>query len=345
MQTGCSPFVPSTTLSFCITNQRLNTFPQDDCGSNADDCTGFLDCLGVGYYSPSGCTTGDAAYCESTTLAVTCNRYPYAIDCARGGGECGTFIDADGTLRARCRQAALEGCTDPPDTAQCGATDIAYTCIDGQAFGTDCGEAGSECRDGACFYVLPTCTTPGLTCDGDTSVDICYANNDLAGYDCAAGLGCVEDDATTAECRAPGCPTDEACSESCSGTEVTFCYGRVPVTVDCADYGFRGCITTALSGSDLSTSFCAFPETAPDRTCEVEDTDSPCGACGKENCCTEWTACADEPDCIDYLVCASDCAGATACIDVCESMYSLGLATFDEYVSCRNPACPTECGS
>jgi hypothetical protein len=77
----------------------------------------------------------------------------------------------------------------------------------------------------------------------------------------------------------------------------------------------------------------------------VEDTDSPCGACGKENCCTEWTACADEPDCIDYLVCASDCAGATACIDVCESMYSLGLATFDEYVSCRNPACPTECGS
>jgi hypothetical protein len=225
---------------------------------------------------------------------------------------------------------------------QCGATDIAYTCVNGQAFGTNCRDVGAECRDGSCYYVLESCPTPGVSCNGSATLDICYDTNELAGYDCAPGLGCVED-AATADCRAPGCSTDETCNESCSGTELTFCYGRVPVTIDCAEYGFRTCITTTLSGSDTLTSYCAFPETAPDRACEVRDIDDACFACGKQNCCTEWTACLDDPDCVDYLVCANECAGASACIDVCESMYLRGLAVYTEYSLCRNTACSTEC--
>jgi hypothetical protein len=338
LQTGCNPFVPNTSVSFCISNQRLRTFSLDDCGTGATTCDDFLECSGQGYHTPQSCDTGEPVYCETETLGVSCSRYAYAIDCAKFGGVCQTYNDDAGDLRVWCRIPELDGCTEPSDTSQCDPNGVAYTCIGGTAFGNDCPELGSECRDGSCYYVLPGCSTTGATCGTATRLDRCYVDGDLARYECAPGLGCEEDDPANAECRAPGCTDTEPCAESCSGTELTFCYGRVPVTVDCGDYGFRKCLETT-NDIDETFAFCAFPEGFPDRICEVEATDSACGTCAKQDCCAEWTACLDDPDCVGYLNCTDPCAADSICIEQCGTTYPLGLAAYLEFLDCRDAAC------
>ena len=145
-------------------------------------------------------------------------------------------------------------------------------------------------------------------------------------------------------CVAPGCTTEEPCSESCSGTELTYCYGGVPVTLDCTDYGFKYCLEGTLSSDDtFPIAYCAFPDGAPDRICEVEDTDTACGACAKEQCCAEWTTCVDDTDCVDYLTCTSDCAGVSTCIADCGDANPAGLAVYQDFSDCRQAGCPV-CG-
>ena len=61
-------------------------------------------------------------------------------------------------------------------------------------------------------------------------------------FDCGStGLECALE--SYAYCLAPGCSGADVdgCVESCSGSELTFCYGGAPVTIDCEDYGFDGC--------------------------------------------------------------------------------------------------------
>jgi hypothetical protein len=338
LQVGCNPFVPSTSLSFCITNQRLRTFSQDDCGTGATSCDEYLECRGQGYYNDADCTSGEPVYCETETLGVSCARYPYAIDCAKFGGVCATYTDDAGSERVWCRIPELDGCAEASDTQQCSDSGVSYQCIDGTAFGNDCPLLGSECRDGTCYYVLPACTTPGASCGTTTRLDLCYDSMDVARYECAGGLAC-EEAASNAGCVAPGCTPDEPCAESCSGTELTFCYGGVPVTRDCTDYGFRRCLesTPAAGGDPLA--YCAFPETAVDRACEVEDTDNTCGACAKRECCAAWTACLDNPECTGYINCATDCAGVSTCVEACADEFPLGTASYDAFFACRDIAC------
>jgi hypothetical protein len=339
MQVGCNPFVPSTSLSFCISNQRLRTFSQDDCGSGAMNCDDYLECRGQGYYDGADCTSGEPVYCESETLGVACARYPYAIDCGKFGGTCATYTDDGGDERVWCSFPELGTCTDPAGAYQCSTDDIAYTCVGGTAYGNDCQLLGSTCRDGTCYYVLPGCSEPGATCGTATRLDLCFEDtSDVARYECAQGLGCKET-STSAGCVAPGCAINEACTESCSGTELTFCYGGSPVTLDCTDYGFRRCLESTPANGNVAFAYCAFPETAVDRACEVEDTDNACGTCAKTECCAAWTACIDNPECVGYINCASDCAGASACIEACDEMYPLGTASYDAFFSCRDDAC------
>jgi hypothetical protein len=339
MQVGCNPFVPSVSLSFCITNQRLNTFSQDDCGTGATSCDEYLACRGQGYYDGADCTSGDAVYCEDETLGVACSRYPYAIDCAKFGGTCATYTDDTDEQRVWCKVPGHDTCTEPEGMKQCDAAGISYQCIDGVAFGNDCDLIGSECRDGTCYYVLPACTTPGVTCGSATRVDVCYDSEDLARYQCAPGLGC-EESATSANCLAPGCTATSPCTESCDGTELTFCYGGVPVTLDCTDYGFRRCIESTPTAGEDPLAFCGIPASAVDTACEVQETDTTCGACAKTECCPAWTACLDNPDCIAYRGCVNACAESdTTCIEGCGDMYPLGLASSDAFFACRLSAC------
>ncbi|HVR18037.1 MAG TPA: hypothetical protein VMS65_00025, partial [Polyangiaceae bacterium] len=169
-------------------------------------------------------------------------------------------------------------------------------------------------------------------------LDLCYDSLDVARYTCAPGLACDES-STSAGCVAPGCALTQPCAESCSGTELTFCYGGVPVTLDCTDYGFRRCLESTPSSGGAPLAYCAFPDTAIDRLCEVEDTDNTCGACAKTECCPAWTACIDNPDCVDYIDCANNCAGVSTCIDTCDAMYPLGVANYDAFFACRDVAC------
>ena len=61
------------------------------------------------------------------------------------------------------------------------------------------------------------------------------------------GLGCETTGNYTSDlgrqCTAPGCTSEDiaACTESCDGSKLTFCYGGAPLTVDCKDYGFKAC--------------------------------------------------------------------------------------------------------
>ena len=200
LQVGCNPFVPSTSLSFCITNQRLNTFPQDDCGTGADGLRGLPRLPRAGLLQLGRLHERGARVLRNGDSRRRVRPLPYAIDCAQFGGECATYTDDGGAERVWCRIPELDGCTDPAGMEQCSASGVSYTCIDGTAFGNDCPLIGSECRDGACYYVLPACTTPGATCGTAARLDLCYDSLDVARYTCAGGLGC-EESATTRRLR------------------------------------------------------------------------------------------------------------------------------------------------
>ena len=262
LQIGCNPLYPVASVSSCITYQRLKTFSLDDCGTGVDSCDGYLSCSGVGYYPTADCSGSAVDYCDGN-IAVRCSDVPYAIDCTSDGGTCGTYTDGNGDTRAWCKQPTVGACVDTGQ-AECSGS-IVYSCYGGEAFGVDCSIDGGRCAynngDANCYYTLPSCPTPGATCGNSTRVDECYSDNSLAKYNCDDGLSCLDGD-TAVACVAPGCDDTTACSESCSGSMLTFCYGSVPVTVDCTTYGFRECLETTLSDRSTPTALCIDPMSA-----------------------------------------------------------------------------------
>jgi hypothetical protein len=165
----------------------------------------------------------------------------------------------DGTPSAWCRQPVEDDCT-TSGVPSCQG-DIAYSCTGGFPLGVDCGESGTDCvvteEDAVCRHPLPSCSTPGITCSTDTRIEACYDTLDSATFHCASGLGCAEVE-TDVYCLAP-CTATTLCEESCNGTELTLCYGNVPVTVDCADYGFSQCLETTLSDETTPSARCFGP--------------------------------------------------------------------------------------
>jgi hypothetical protein len=260
-QIGCDPLFANITMSYCVTYQYLKTFTLYDCGTGVDSCDGFLDCRSWGYYDAADCAAGDPPYCDGNYAVFCGTSVNWAKDCAAAGGVCQTFMGEDGNPSAWCRQSVEDDCS-ISGVASCEG-DIAYSCTDSHPLGIDCGQTDSDCvvsgEDAVCRHPLPSCTTPGITCSTNTRIAACYDTLELATFHCAPGLGCT-DVASDIYCLAPGCTTTTPCEESCNGTELTLCYGNVPVTVDCADYGFSQCLKTTLSDETTPSVRCFGPD-------------------------------------------------------------------------------------
>jgi len=110
-----------------------------------------------------------------------------------------------------------------------------------------CNLSSTSCADfEVCEHTEELCTRSNSSrCEGNDAVTVCSDGTQLR-YDCGSvGLAC----ATTGRreyCFAPGCNAadiDFVCNEGCSddGSSLTFCYGGLPYSVECSDYGFTKC--------------------------------------------------------------------------------------------------------
>jgi hypothetical protein len=262
LQTSCHPYLPSTSISQCVTYQTLRAFPQGDCGTSSDSCADFRACAKYGYYDGAGCTGTVEALCEGNVGVVCSGEFSSEFDCDPGT-TCEVVATADGNS-AGCRFP--DSCGEPDGTAACDGN-LHYSCRGGVRYGGDCAVSGAMCRldeatgSTGCYYVTPPCSPPDtVECGAANRIDICTTAGTTAHYECAGGLGCTLDGDGSAWCVAPGCTPDDACSESCSGTELTLCYGSIPVTVDCRDYGLSQCIESTLSDDTTTIYRCAVPE-------------------------------------------------------------------------------------
>jgi hypothetical protein len=262
LQTGCHPYLPTTSISQCVTYQTLRAFPQGDCGTSSDSCADFRACAKYGYYDGSGCTGTVEALCEGNAGVFCSGEFSSEFDCDLGT-TCELVVTADGD-RAGCRFP--DSCSEPDGTAVCDGN-LHYSCRDGARYGGDCAASGAMCRldddtgSTACYYVTPTCSSPDtVECGAADRIDLCTTAGTTVHYECAGGLGCALDDEGDAWCLAPGCTPDTPCTESCSGTELTLCYGSIPVTVDCRDYGLSRCMASTLSDETTPIHRCAVPE-------------------------------------------------------------------------------------
>jgi hypothetical protein len=108
--------------------------------------------------------------------------------------------------------------------------------------------------------VTATCNPPDtVECGTTERIDVCTVAGSAVHYDCPSGLGCTAGEGT-AWCLAPGCTPTTPCEESCSGTELTVCYGSTPVTVDCRDYGLTQCIESTLTDGTTTIYRCGVPK-------------------------------------------------------------------------------------
>jgi hypothetical protein len=248
---SCYPYAPDTGISTCVTVNVQQAFSGRACTATAESCEDILDCTGAGFVDDNApVTCSDAvARCEGN-LAVNCGGLndipPFFIDCDRMGGECGIRPDdiADCLVNDACTQpdpgpgeSYASGCVEN--------TDLYYYCAGGKGYGYDCTNFAANCEEtetgGGCFYSVTSCGADSVSCSGDTAVQC--VDGERYQYDCGSvGLSCAVDPPYR-YCLAPGCTTTDAdtCEESCSGSELTFCYGGAPVTVDCQDYGFESC--------------------------------------------------------------------------------------------------------
>lgn len=259
LHTSCHPYLPSNSISQCVTYQTLRAFPQGDCGTGSDDCADFRACAGYGYYDGDGCESGVDALCEGNTGVRCSAEFSVEFDCDPGttcevltGGAVGCLMP--------------ETCTEEDGTSRCDGN-IHYSCQGGMRYGGDCSVSGAMCRlddvtgSTACYYVAPTCNNPDtVECGASGRIDLCTTTGTSVHYQCAPGLGCSVEGESGAWCLAPGCTPETPCSESCDGTELTICYGSIPVTVDCRDYGLTRCIESTLSDDSGSVYRCAVPE-------------------------------------------------------------------------------------
>jgi hypothetical protein len=195
--------------------------------------------------APVSCTD-ELSRCEGD-YAVNCGGLndspPYFTDCERMGGTCDIRPDNI----ADC--VVVDSCSEPDPTGSenyasgCVGDDY-YYCAGGKGFGNDCTKFAADCEMGdngyGCFYSVTSCGADSTSCSGDTIVQC--TDGERFQYDCGStNLECTID--TYSYCLAPGCSGADAddCTESCSGSELTFCYGGAPVTIDCQDYGFDSC--------------------------------------------------------------------------------------------------------
>ncbi|HEY0466398.1 MAG TPA: hypothetical protein VGC79_19445 [Polyangiaceae bacterium] len=291
LRAGCDPtFAPVRTISNCVTYNTQAALAGERCNLSAMTCADYEACEHVGIAHDDLCGGGQTTRCQGN-LAINCGNYTDGdrfFDCAALGGTCGTLTDQD-TLFADCKLAiSPDSCAGLPNTdaetfCHLGSgknDDLRYYCWDGQAFGASCsslascidapdassneGGAGnaSELGNAQCFFDTVSCSGgDSVSCDGDV-VTVCSEGSEFK-YDCGSvGLSCSTT-AKTAYCLAPGCNAADVtvvCHESCSddASSLTLCYGGLPYTVSCADYGFSRCSSDTDPASGQTVAACRF---------------------------------------------------------------------------------------
>ena len=257
LRVGCSPYQPLTSISDCVTLNTQNAAPGAQCNLKSTTCADFQKCEGFGIAGSDLCSTQGGGRCVGSK-AVNCDNTgtstSYFIDCAAAGGTCQIKTGAGATAVADCR--VVSSCTETDDRSHC-SENYSYACVSGTGYGFSCGAKGyCYAPDGGCYLLgSSSCSIDSETCRGNVR-EIC-ATPDLFKYDCASvGLGCGPDSAGGTWCLAPGCTAADykgrKCVESCSGTELTLCYGGVPYTVNCQNYGFSTCFD-GLSAPNLTS--------------------------------------------------------------------------------------------
>jgi hypothetical protein len=278
---GCSPFIPGTTLSDCVTYNTPGTFASNSCVAQAQSCAQMAACEGLGYVSTECTGKADGSYCVGNKV-VFCDaarlRGGSYLDCTKRGGTCQTYVNpTDKSIDAGCR--VVSSCTETTSSYYCASStpgspgDYIYQCIGGVGYGRDCYSSGARecwttatsasCFDAAGSYCVPPSDTTGApvtkqSCSGTVAL-ACSDNYTLMKFDCSvAGLRCY-DSGTYSYCLAQGCTLTQsaACTESCEVATgiVTLCVGGAPYKANCKTYGFSGCTTytsTSLGGDYVS---------------------------------------------------------------------------------------------
>jgi len=289
LRAGCDPtFAPLRTISTCVTYNTQAALAGESCNLPSTSCADFEACEHIGIAHDDLCgpqTTGTR--CQGA-LAINCGNYQgddRFFDCAALAGSCGTF-SYDGVLFADCQlDVTPDSCAGLPNSdtqyfchaGQGDTDDLRYYCWEGQAYGASCsslascvdapdpssGEGGaSQVGNANCFFDTQSCNgEDSVSCNGEVAT-VCSSGSRFE-YDCGSvGLSCGVT-AHNGYCLAPGCnaaDVDFVCRESCSenGSSLTFCYGGVPYTVDCKDYGFSQCSTGTDPDSAEPFAACRF---------------------------------------------------------------------------------------
>lgn len=241
LKVSCTPFDPLDVISTCVTLDTQQTFKTSDC-RGATTCDDIARCTGEAW-SAKPCAPEDGAWKCDGTRVINCVE-GYEVDCQTYGGTCALYDDPVIGKRARCQ--VLSGCKEAAGRFHCASPHVLYECHAGKGFGRDCSIGGGTCEEEAgsnagCRDPLPSCGADALSCVGAVSAQC--VDGKLYESNCGGvGLGC---DPESAFCLAPGCAARDwdNCSESCSGSKLSFCYGGAPYSVDCKDFGFTSCET------------------------------------------------------------------------------------------------------
>jgi hypothetical protein len=257
---SCDPYFFAENISGCITHDYLESSSSFGCLKNLTSCADFYACWGEENATLADCpNTGASAACDANNRAINCNdRANGAVrNCAKLGGTCATYTDANHNMAADC--LVNPTCSETDGADHClGNSD--YICVAGQGFGQDCSSINSTCTSvngsGGCFFANPGCSTPGYSCtNGGATLAWCSEANQAFDLSCArGGLSCaVDQDSGTGYCLAPGCDVTAAatCKESCGadGKTIHVCVGGAPLAIDCTQYGFTKC----AEANDTST--------------------------------------------------------------------------------------------
>jgi hypothetical protein len=262
---SCTPGGFNFTLSDCIQNDALHAIPIFGCLVGATSCAQVQACTGNNLATAAECPSiSTPAFCNDAGAAVNCNSNYYAAgirDCKVLGGTCGVYTVDGGLPIADCNLGVA--CSDPTDPNASYCTSMGndwYSCINGKAYGQNCGPNATCVADPVngttCYFKNPSCNYGGsdtYTCGANNTVDLCTQSDlnatggGLIPFNCSsAGLTCADnaDGQGTAECLAPGCTGNDVanCSEQCSGTMAKVCLGGAPYEIDCSKIpGFTTC--------------------------------------------------------------------------------------------------------
>ena len=250
LRSSCSPLIPARTISSCVTLNTQQAFGGQACTASATNCQLIQQCEGYGFTSE--CADSDTGWRCTNNRAVNCDN-DYFVDCGKWGGNCTTYSSTGFPPDDSAGCIVEENCTDSPGVTVCRGSNL-YQCnydtgiFFGDGIGQDCSKFFAECKDlgggPGCYFSLPDCgnTDGGVQACDEQTAQICSTAG-LIRYPCATvGLLCAEG-SVSPTCVAPGCAADDVttCTESCSGSIASICYGGAPFEVDCTGYGFDAC--------------------------------------------------------------------------------------------------------